>query len=94
MPKIDMDKLKQISAELKQTNAELAAYAEAMPHADAATFDAMTARVDELLRERCRAMGLPEDEIARIEQEAKQDVDRQIADEMKQTMHALARDKI
>ena len=55
---------------IKEIDVELAAYIKTIQHADEATFAAMSAHVDELLRERCRAMGLPEDEITRIEQES------------------------
>jgi hypothetical protein len=89
MPKIDMDKFEQITT-------ELVAYGKAMRHAHGPTFDAMASHVDELLRKRCRALGLTEDEIARIEQEKsppRKAVDQQIADEVKQTMLALFADK-
>jgi len=65
-------KLEQINAELEQNNIELIAYLKVMRHADAASRDAIEAHVDELFRERCRIMGLPEDEIVRIEQGARE----------------------
>jgi hypothetical protein len=51
---------------IEEIDAELAAYVNA--HSDPVNLDAMEAPVDELLRERCRAMGLAEgEEICRIE---------------------------
>jgi hypothetical protein len=38
----------------------------------------MARHVDELFRERCRAMGLPEDEIAKIERESEAAVEQQM----------------
>ena len=61
-----------------------------MRHADAASRDAMEAHVDELFRERCRIMGLPEDEIVRIEQESERAVDEQIAAEISTFLKAVA----
>jgi len=75
-------RLEQINAELEQNNIELIAYLKAMRRADAASCDAMEAHVDELFRERCRIIGLPEDEIVRIEQESERAVDEQIAVEI------------
>jgi hypothetical protein len=74
---------------VEEIDAEIAAYVKAIQHADEATFAAMSAHVDELMRERCRAMGLPEDEIARIERESEAAVDRQVADEIKQFVDAI-----
>jgi hypothetical protein len=74
MDKVDKDKIAEIDA-------ELAAYVKAIQHDDGAGFDAKAAHVDELLRRRMRAMGLPEDEIVRIELESEAAVDQQIADE-------------
>jgi hypothetical protein len=70
---------------------ELAAYCKAMLHADEATRAVMEAHVDELVSERCRAMGLPEDEIARIEQESEAAVDQEIADEIRRFKEATRR---
>ncbi len=57
---IDVQKLEAIDVELK-------AYAEVLSHvADERTREAMMAHIDALLDDRARAMGLPEDEIARI----------------------------
>jgi hypothetical protein len=64
-----LDKLKQIAA-------EMTAYSNAIWHDDGPGFDAKAAHVDELLRERMRTMGLPEDEIAKIEQESEEAVDK------------------
>jgi hypothetical protein len=63
----DHDKM---MSELKGIDTEMAAYAVAMQHADDATFEVMASHVNELFRKRCRAMGLPEEEIARIERES------------------------
>src|SRR5262249_9890877 len=79
---------------LEQNNAELAAYVNAMQHTDSVNLDAMGAHVDELLRERCRIMGLPEDEIARIEQESETAVDEQIAAEIQHFAKRLKRTKV
>jgi hypothetical protein len=82
-------KLEQINAELEQNNIELIAYLKAMRHADAASRDAMEAHVDELFRERCRIMGLPENGIARIEQESEKAVDEQVAAEISTFLKAV-----
>src|SRR5262245_13807628 len=63
---------------IEEINPEMASYIKAMQHVDEATFAVVGSHVDELLRERCRTMGLPEDEIARIEQESEMAVDQQI----------------
>jgi len=52
----------------------------------------MATHVDELLRERCRTLGLSEDEIARIEEESEAAVDAQIADEIEATLAAMPRE--
>jgi hypothetical protein len=73
---------------------KMAAYQKASSHAqDDATWSAMEAHIDELFRERClvlgmpedeifrercRMMGVPEDEIARNEQENKAEVEKAI----------------
>jgi hypothetical protein len=61
----------------------------AMKTADEATFEAMTAHVDELINEQMRIMGLPEDEIIRINQEAETAAEEQINKEMDQTAIAI-----
>jgi hypothetical protein len=88
---MNADKLNEMMRRLKALDVEWTAYLKAMPHADDTQREAMAAHVDELFRERCRIMGLPEDEIARIEQESEQAVDQQIADEIKQTVDAVAK---
>jgi hypothetical protein len=73
-----------------ELHVERAAYLNAYSHAqDDATMRAMEAHIDELFREECRVLGLPEDEIARIERESKAAVDKQIADEIATTLRAL-----
>jgi hypothetical protein len=74
---------------LAAIDVELAAYLKAMQHADDAGWRAMEAHVDGLLRERCRILGLPEEEIARIERNSEQAVERQIADEKQKFLNAL-----
>jgi hypothetical protein len=64
-----------------EIDVEMAAYLKAISHADDATFKVMEAHVDELIRARCRAMGIPEYEIAGIERESEAAVDKQIASE-------------
>jgi hypothetical protein len=64
-----------------EIDAEFAAYL----NADADN-EAQAAHIDELIRERCRALGLPEDEIARIEQESEAAVDEQIAQEINEAL--------
>jgi hypothetical protein len=78
------DKKKMLS-ELEEINDEMAAYLKVMQHADEATFEAMVPYMDELFRKRCRAMGLPDDEIVRIERESETATPRQIADELKRS---------
>ena len=51
-----------------------------------AAFEAMAVHVDELFRKRCRAMGLPEDEIARLERESEAGTAEHIVDEMKRSL--------
>jgi hypothetical protein len=53
-----------------------------MHHDDEATLALYASHVDELFRERSRAMGLPEDEIAEIERESETDVAKQIRSEV------------
>lgn len=72
-------------SEIEDIDIEIAAYAKVMQHADDATFEAMEPHVDELFRKRCRAMGLPEEEIARIERESETATPQQIVDEMKRS---------
>jgi lipid A disaccharide synthetase len=65
-------------------DAELAAYVNADAHTDPANLDAMEALVDELLRERCRAMGLAEgEEICRIELELAAAANDELAEEIR-----------
>jgi hypothetical protein len=47
---------------------------------DAATWESMAAHVDQLFAERCRALGWPEADIARIERASA--VDQQTAEEI------------
>jgi len=74
---------------LKAIDVELAAYLKAMQHADDAGWKAMEAHVDELFRERCRILGLPEDEITRIEQDSEVAVDEQLASEVEAFLQDL-----
>jgi hypothetical protein len=77
-------------SKLEEIDAELAAYSTAISHADNdATFEAMAAHIDELIRERARALGLSEDEIARIEQESETAVDEQDAQAIKKALEAM-----
>jgi hypothetical protein len=86
------DDMNDMMKKLATIDIEMAAYAKAMQHAkDEAMFAAMAAHVDELFRERCRAMGLPEAEIARIERESEEATAQQIADEIKKFMMAIER---
>ena len=55
---------------IEEIDAEIADYAKAMQHTDDASLDAMEAHVNALLRERCEAMGLPEEEINEIMRES------------------------
>ena len=61
---------------------ELAAYLNSMEHDGDVGFDAKAPHVEELLRERCRAMGLPETEIVKIEQESEAAVNNEINNEI------------
>jgi hypothetical protein len=76
---VDGDKM---MFELKAIDTEMAAYAVAMRHADDATFEVMASHVNELFRKRCRAMGLPEEEIARVERESETATAQEIAHTM------------
>jgi len=68
---------------IEEIDAELAAYVNA--HPDPANLDAMEAPVDELLRERCRAMGLAEgEEICRIELELAAAANEELAEEIRE----------
>jgi|SRR5215831_16318187 len=80
MHKIDKNKIAEIDV-------ELAAYINALD--DDASFDVKTAHIDELLRARMRAMGLPENEIARIEQESEAAVDAQSTKEIETTLAVM-----
>jgi hypothetical protein len=83
-------KIEEVIEACKPIDIELAAYMKAISHADnEATFEAMAAHVDELMRERGRAMGLPEDEIANIEQESEAAVDAQISAEIAALLDAV-----
>jgi hypothetical protein len=74
-PNIDFERIKEIDA-------KTAACFKAMRGADDATFEALTVHMDELVNERARALGLSEDEIARIERESSAAADEQIAAEI------------
>jgi hypothetical protein len=77
-------------AKLAEIDAELAAYSKAIKHEqDDGGFDAKATHIDELMRARMRAMGLPEDEIARIEQESEAAVDEQLASEVEAFLQNL-----
>jgi hypothetical protein len=80
--KMTADEMKTMLAELKQIDAELATAAEAMQSArgDDAILNAIEARTDELVRKRARAMGLAEEEIARIDRDVEE---AGVTDEMK-----------
>jgi hypothetical protein len=71
MSKIDKSKFVEISAKIARVG-------KAMRDADDATFEALAVHLDELIREQQRAMGLSEDEIAKIERESEAAVDAQI----------------
>jgi hypothetical protein len=58
-------------------------------HGDDAGFDAKAAHVDELVRARMRVMGLPKDEIARIEQKSEAVVDEQVNAEIEDFLQRL-----
>jgi hypothetical protein len=63
----------------------LAAYVNAYAHPDPANLDTMEALIDELLRERCRAMGLAEgEEICRIELELAAAANDELAEEIRE----------
>jgi hypothetical protein len=80
---------RQLACAARADRASAVYNSEAISHADGATFGAMATHVDELLRERCRTLGLSEDEIARIEEESEAAVDAQIADEIEATLAAM-----
>ena len=67
---------------IEEIDAELAAY---VAYAHPANLDAMEALIDELLRERCRAMGLAEgEEICRIELEIAAAANDELAEEIRE----------
>jgi hypothetical protein len=68
---------------IKEINAETVMIVKAMGFAERATFAALEERANELTREWCRAMGLPEDEIAEAEQEYVAAIDRQIGNDIR-----------
>jgi hypothetical protein len=53
----------------EEIETELASYIKAMQHVDKPTFAVMREHAHELQRRWCRVMGLPEDVLARLEQE-------------------------
>ena len=57
----------------------------ALRYTDEANRDAMRAHVERLRRELGQAMGLPEDELDRIDREGEEAVNKQIADEVRAT---------
>jgi hypothetical protein len=59
---------------LKQSGAKMAAIASVMRGADESNFKALAFHLDELAREHARAIGLPDDEIAKIEQEVEREI--------------------
>jgi hypothetical protein len=63
---------------LEELAIEFAAHLKALPTGNDPTFDAKTAHLEELNREISRALGLCEEEITRIEQEAEAAVEEQI----------------
>ena len=69
----DTDRMAQLLTELR-------AYLASRVRDDPANFEAKAAHVEELLRQLDKAMGLPEDEIARIERETEAAIDKQLAD--------------
>jgi 3-phosphoglycerate kinase len=71
---------------------EIAAYSTALGHAtDKPTQEAMQAHIKKLLDEMMDALGLPEDEKARINAESKAAVEAQIKEEVEQALAALDR---
>jgi hypothetical protein len=83
----DPDMMKKLKANLVKQKKCIAA----MEHADDATWEALADHLDALGDEQARIMGLPEDEITRINQEADAAVEEQINQEIEQTLQAQQR---
>ena len=76
-------------------NHELAEYAKAHKNAlDDATRDAIEQHIDRLTNEYAReVLGLPDEEVARINAEAEANVDRQIASKVADFVSAIKKDR-
>jgi hypothetical protein len=76
---------------LEDITIEFDAHLKALPFGDDPTFDAKMTHLEELDREMSRALGLSEEEIARIEQESEVAVNKQIANEIEAALRVLPR---